>query len=141
MQLELSYWKDKSCLSPEEWNKRNVETNSNRERVVQPFYPRFFKRLDNTNFCNLGGIVAWQFRMNPLSGRLRARVDLRGKFYKADPPLLPSPSRPLYTRIESNRCRLDRLYVLHIPNNAHIRVPICSEEVEPYRVLVRNNSL
>lgn len=94
MQLELSYWKDKSCLSPEEWNKRNVETNSNRERVVQPFYPRFFKRLDNTNFCNLGGIVAWQFRMNPLSGRLRARVDLRGKFYKADPPLRSSPPRP-----------------------------------------------
>lgn len=101
MQLELSYWKDKPCLSlslpRKEWNKRNVETNSNRERVVrQPhFYPRFFKRLDNTNFCNLGGIAAaWQFRMNPLSGRLRARVDLRGKFYKADPPLRPFPPLP-----------------------------------------------
>lgn len=113
MQLELSYWKDKPCLSLSLSSLRgvetneNVETNSNRERVLcttPASNPRFFKRLDNTNFCNLGGVVAaWQFRMNPLSGRLRARVDLRGKFYKADPPLLPHGSRPLYNtdRIES----------------------------------------
>lgn len=129
MQLELSYWKDKPCLSLSPSPLRGVEQTKTskripiaRERVLctTPLpNPRFFKRLDNTNFCNLGGIAAWQFRMNPLSGRLRARVDLRGKFYKADPPLLP-PSPVLQHGSNRIDAGLDRLYVLHIPNNAHI---------------------